>query len=83
MNTDCIVYTMIDETLIKIICGQFQIVFIFLFAFRSLRGYNEQIVLKSITHIIYFIFKINEYAEQICFMLIMPLNNHRIIIDKS
>ena len=83
MNTDCTVYTVIDEALIKIICEQFQIVFISLFVFRSLRDYNGQIALKSITYVIYFILKINEHAEQICFMLIVSLNNHRIIINKS
>ena len=83
MNTDCIVYTMIDEALIKTICEQFQIVFIPLFASRPLRDYDEQIAFKPITHVIYLTLKINEHAEQICFMLIMPLNNHRIIIDKS
>ena len=82
MNIDCIVYTMIDETLIEIICGQFQIAFIFLFVFQSFRDYNEQIAFKSIIHVIYFTFKINEYVEQICSMLIVSLNNHRIIIDK-
>ena len=55
MNIDCIVYTMIDEALIKTICGQFQIAFILLSAFRFLCDYNEQIVFKSITHVIYFI----------------------------
>ena len=83
MNIDCIAYTMIDEALIETICGQFQIVSIPLFVFRSLRGYNEQIVPKSITHVIYFTLKVNGHAEQICSMLIVPLNNHRIIIDKS
>ena len=83
MNTDCIVYTMMDETLIEIICGQFQIAFILLFVSRSLRDYNEQIALKSIIHVIYFTFKVNEHAEQIYFMLIVSLKNHRIIINKS
>ena len=83
MNTDCIVYTMIDETLIKTICEQLQIVFISLFAFRFLRGYNGQIAFKSITHVIYFILKINGHAEQTCSILIVSLNNHRIIIGKS
>ena len=83
MNTDCTVYTMIDETLIKTICEQFQIAFIPLSASRPLRGYNEQIALKPITHVIYFTLKINGHAEQICFMLIVSLNNYRIIINKS
>ena len=83
MNTDCIVYTMIDEALIETICGQLQIAFIPLFVSRSLRDYNGQIVSKSIIHVIYLTFKVNEHAEQICFMLIVSLNNHRIIIDKS
>ena len=83
MNTDCTVYTMIDETLIKTICEQLQIASILFFASQSLRDYNEQIVFKSIIHVIYFILKINGHAEQICFMLIMSLSNHRIIIDKS
>ena len=83
MNTDCITYIVIDEALIEIICEQLQIASILFFAFRSLRGYNEQIVLKPITYVIYFTFKINGHAEQICFMLIISLNNHRIIIGKS
>ena len=83
MNTDCIAYTMIDETLIEIICEQLQIVLILFFAFRSLRDYNGQIDFKSITHVIYLTFKINGHAKQICFMLIVSLSNHRIIIDKS
>ena len=83
MNINCIVYTMIDETLIKIICEQLQIASILLFVFRFLRDYNEQIALKPIIHVIYFILKINEYAEQICFMLIVSLNNYCIIINKS
>ena len=83
MNTDCIVYIMIDEALIKTICEQLQIVSILLFVSRSLREYNEQIALKPIIHAIYFILKINGHIEQICFMLIVSLNNHRIIINKS
>ena len=83
MNTDCTVYTMIDETLIEIICGQLQIAFISLFASRSFHGYNGQIVPKPITHVIYFILKVNGHAEQICSMLIVSLSNHRIIIGKS
>ena len=83
MNTDCIIYTMIDETLIKIICEQLQIASILLSASRPFRDYNEQIVFKSITYVIYFILKVNGHAEQICFMLIISLNNHRIIINKS
>ena len=83
MNIDCTVYTMIDEALIETICEQLQIAFIHFFASRSLRDYNEQIAFKSIIHVIYFILKINEYAEQTCLMLIMSLSNHRIIIDKS
>ena len=83
MNIDCIVYTVIDEALIKNICEQLQIAFISLFVFRSFRDYNEQIAFKPIIYIIYSTFKINEHAEQICSMLIISLNNHRIIIDKS
>ena len=83
MNTDCTVYTVIDEALIEIICGQLQIAFIPLSASRPLRDYNGQIAFKSITHVIYFILKVNGHAEQICSMLIVLLNNHRIIISKS
>ena len=83
MNTDCIVYTVIDEALIETICEQFQIALISFFVSRSLRGYNGQIVFKSITHVIYLILKINEHAEQTCLMLIVSLSNHRIIISKS
>ena len=82
MNTDCTVYTVIDEALIEIICEQLQIAFILLSVFRSLRDYNGQIASKSITYVIYFTFKVNGHAEQICFMLIVSLNNHRIIINK-
>ena len=82
MNTDCIAYTVINEALIKIICEQLQIASILFSAFRSLRGYNGQIASKPITHVIYSTLKINGHAEQTCSMLIVSLNNHRIIIDK-
>ena len=83
MNTDCTVYTVIDEALMKIICEQLQITSILLSASRPLRGYNEQIAFKPIIHAIYSTLKINGHAEQTCSMLIVSLNNHRIIIDKS
>ena len=51
MNTDCTVYTMIDEALVETICEQLQIASILLFVFRPLRNYNEQIAFKSITHV--------------------------------
>ena len=83
MNTDCTAYIVIDETLIETICEQLQIAFILFSAFRSLRDYNGQIALKPIIHVIYLTLKVNEYAKQTCSMLIVSLNNHRIIINKS
>ena len=83
MNTGYTVYTVIDEALVETICGQLQIASIPFSASRPFRGYNGQIAPKSITHVIYLTLKVNGHAEQTCFMLIVSLNNHRIIIDKS
>ena len=82
MNTGCTAYTVIDEALIEIICGQLQIASILLSAFRPLRDYNGQIASKPIIHVIYFTLKVNGHAEQTCLMLIVSLSNHRIIISK-
>jgi len=49
---------------------------------RSLRAYNEQLALNFIIYVIYSTLIVNEYVEQICSMLIVSLENHRIIVDK-
>ena len=66
----------------NIICEKLNIKLILLANSRPLKAYNEQLALNSITHVIYSILIVNEYVEQIYFMLIVSLENHRIIIDK-
>jgi hypothetical protein len=64
------------------ICEKLNIELILLANSRSLRAYNEQLAFNSIIYVIYFTLIVNEYVEQICSMLIVPLGNHRIIVDK-
>ncbi len=64
------------------ICEKLNIELILLANSRSLRAYNEQLAFNSITHAIYSTLIVNEYVEQIYSMLIVPLGNHRIIVDK-
>ncbi len=64
------------------ICEKLNIELILLANSRPLKAYNEQLALNSITHVIYFTLTINEYVEQTYSMLIVPLENYCIIIDK-
>ncbi len=66
----------------NMICEKLNIESILLANSQPLRAYNEQLALNSITHAIYFTLIVNEYVKQIYSMLIVPLGNHRIIVDK-
>jgi len=67
----------------NMICEKLNIESILLANSRSLRAYNEQLAPNSIIHVIYSTLIVNEHVEQICSMLIVPLGNYRIIVDKS
>lgn len=82
-NIECIIYNMINKTLIKLVCNKLYIEFIILDNSRFLKVYNEQLVSNFITHVIYSTITINKHAKQICFMFIVSFDNYRIIIDKS
>jgi len=64
------------------ICEKLNIELILLANSRSLRAYNEQLVSNSIIYVIYSTLIVNEYIEQIYSMLIVSLENYRIIVDK-
>jgi len=64
------------------ICKKLNIKSILLANSRSLRAYNKQLALNSITYAIYSTLTINEYVEQIYSMLIVSLGNYCIIVGK-
>jgi hypothetical protein len=66
----------------NMICEKLNIESILLANSRPLRAYNEQLALNSIIYAIYSTLIVNEYVEQTCSMLIVPLRNHRTIIGK-
>jgi len=66
----------------KLICKKLNIELISFINSRFLKTYNKQLAFSSITRIIYLTLTINKYAKKICFILIVSLENYRIIIDK-
>ena len=59
INCDCIkIYIVINEIIISEICERLQIESYFLFKFKSLREYDDQLVKRFITHYLLFTLKV-------------------------
>ena len=82
VDTDATDYFFIDEIKAQIVCQILDIEFIPLSKSRPLKGFDEVLVKKFITHMINPIFTVQNHTESLCPMLITRLSNHLIIIDK-
>ena len=82
MNIDCIDYSFIDQNLTQIICDRFEMIFIFFFKFRNVRKFDDNVFFYFITHVLYFIFIVQNHIELIIFMLIISFDQHQIILNK-
>ncbi len=73
--------TFIDDSLISELCERFDIQSISLFKSKSIRSYDKIFDRRSITYALYISVTIQEHKNEMMFLSITHLNQHKIIID--
>ncbi len=73
--------TFIDESLISKLCERFNIQSILLSKSKLIQLYDEISDQKSITHALYTLIMIQEHKNEMMFLLITCLDQHKIIIE--
>ena len=81
INTEVINMTFINESLMSKLCECFDIQSISLSKSKSIWLYDEIFDWKSITYALYTLIMIQEHKNEIMFLLITCLNQHKIIIE--
>ena len=83
INNDLIIYTLIHINLIDQICKKLEIQLISLIKEKLIRDYDDKLIKKIIIHKLLFNLTINDYKELTVSMLIININHHEIILNKS
>ncbi len=81
INTEVIDMTFIDESLMSELCERFDIQSISLLKSKSIQSYDEISDQKSITHALYTLIMIQEHKNEMMFLLITHLEQHKIIFE--
>ena len=82
MNIESQIYTVINELLALKICNTLDIKSLFIFKSQLIREFNDELSKRLITHVIYSCLIVNDYMKQICSILLIRLNTHKIILNK-
>ena len=80
INTEVIDMTFIDKSLMSELCECFDIQSISLSKSKSIQLYDEIFDQKSITHAMYTLIMIQEHKNEMMFLLITCLDQHKLII---
>ncbi len=81
INTEVIDMTFIDKSLMSKLCECFDIQSILLSKSKLIQSYDEIFDQKSITHVLYTLIMIQKHKNEIMFLLITRLNQHKIIFE--
>ncbi len=76
-------YSFIDEVIAQIVCDQLQIKFLTLIKAKSIREFNDHYAKKLITYVIYSNLTVQDHTIDTASMLIIWLNQHQIILEKT
>ncbi len=76
-------YSFIDEVITQIVYDQLQIEFLTLIKAKSIQEFNDHYVKKLITHVIYLNLTVQDHTIDTAFMLIIQLNQHQMIFEKT
>ena len=82
IDIDAIEYAFIDRQMTQFVCDMLHMKFVSLLKSKFLIEFDDRHV-SSIIHVIYFKLTIELHFELIAFLLIIDLNNHSIILEKS
>ncbi len=82
INNDCIEYFFIDINIAHIICESLRISSLKLNKSREVKEYDER-KNKNIIHVIYSLMTIQDHTKSFTSMMIIKLDQHAIILEKS
>ncbi len=76
-------YSFIDEVIVQIVCDQLQIELLTLIKAKSIREFNDHYAKKLITHAIYLNLTVQDHMIDTASMLIIQLDQHQMILEKT
>ena len=82
LNIDSSKHAFIDKEFARKICDKLNISFQELIKAKFIREYDEKTNVVII-HVIYFILTVNDHRKNLTFLLIIKLENHKLILKKS
>ena len=82
IDNDCTGYSFINSTIVRRVCETLEISSVELIKSRKMKEYDERMS-ESITHVICSKIIIRNHIESLTFMLIIKLDQHDIILEKS
>ena len=80
-NIDVSDYSFIDQDIAHIICDKLKFVLVSLFKFKHFVCFDDRMI-KFVIHAIYFTFIVKNHNEFICFMFVIHIKNHSLILKK-
>jgi len=83
IDTEAADYSFIDELIAQNVCDHLQIESLSLIKLKSIREFNDHYVKKLITHAIYSNLTVQDHMKHFVFMLIIRLNQHQMILEKT
>ncbi len=83
INIEAADYSFIDEVIVQIVCDQLQIKSLTLIKAKSIREFNDHYAKKLITHVIYLNLTVQDHMIDTVFMLIIQLDQHQMILEKT
>jgi len=83
IDTEAANYSFIDELIAQNVCDHLQIEFLSLIKLKSIRKFNDHYAKKLITHAIYLNLTVQDYMKHFIFMLIIQLDQHQMILEKT
>ncbi len=76
-------YLFIDELIAQNVCDHLQIKSLSLIKLKSIKEFNDHYAKKLITHAIYLNLTVQDHIKHFVFMLIIWLNQHQMILEKT
>ncbi len=76
-------YSFIDEVIAQIVCDQLQIESLTLIKAKSIREFDDHYAKKLITHVIYLNLTVQDHTINTASMLIIQLDQHQMILEKT
>jgi len=83
IDIEAVDYLFIDELITQNVCDHLQIEFLSLIKLKSIRKFDDHYAKKLITHAIYLNLTVQDHMKCFVFMLIIWLNQHQMILEKT